>query len=73
MRNGTETPASASTTVPSKKFVSQIPANQFDVHKVTITATVTVILLKLPTSGLTEISRIVLAEHAMLLQLALPL
>lgn len=55
----TQTPAPASTTtittVPTKQLPPQIPPDQFHVHEITITASVTVIFFELATRGFTEV------------------
>ena len=50
------TPTPSVPAVPPKQLPSQLPPNYLDMHKITVTPTVTVILLVLPTSSLAEIS-----------------
>ena len=49
-------PTPSEAAIPPKQLPSQLPPNYLDMHKITITPAVTVILLVLPASGLAKIS-----------------
>lgn len=48
-------PASSKPAVPPVELPPQLPPNQLHVHKITVTASITAVLLELATRGLAEI------------------